>query len=222
MKEKILDTNEKVLSKKGTEEMIQRTIIKERDGGTFKVISEIKKKKIKKEMIPEVINRMKWEKFGIVKGQQRGSLEPGIVVTSNEEIHIIDRKKEIELDIGDKLRESINNRKMIVLQEMKEARERENKEKLAAYGAKNKVQKQQIRRNREGTIKISGFPPTFKAEDLVEVFKKVGEVRRCTMPSKNIAFLEFLQSVHAKDAYDRFNDEPINGCVLSITILENK
>ena len=29
--------------------------------------------------------RMSWQKFGLVKGQPRGTLEPGIIVTSKEE-----------------------------------------------------------------------------------------------------------------------------------------
>ena len=50
----------------------------------------------KKEMLPQVIERMKWKKFGKVAGQDRGVLEPGIVEINTDEIHIIDRKRDIE------------------------------------------------------------------------------------------------------------------------------
>ena len=46
--EKIISINEKKISSKGgNEEIIQRIIVKERDGSTYKMISDINKKKIK-------------------------------------------------------------------------------------------------------------------------------------------------------------------------------
>ena len=224
------DTNEKVLSltekkissKGGNEETIQRIIIKERDGSTYKMISDINKKKIKKAMLPQVIERMGWSKFGIVAGQPRGSLEPGIIATSSEEIHIIDRKKDVEQDLADKFRDTINNRKMMVLKEMKEIRERENREKLAALTQNTKNTRQMVKRNREGTIKVTGFNPIYDAKKLAQIFEVVGPVKKCNMPSKNLAFLQFEQTVHANDAFERFNDESIDGCVLRVIVLDGK
>ena len=221
--EKIISINEKKISSKGgNEEIIQRIIVKERDGSTYKMISDINKKKIKKSMLPQVIERMSWPKFGIVAGQSRGSLEPGIIATSSEEIHIIDRTKDFEQDIGDKFRDSINNRKMIVLKEMKEIRERETRDKLAALTQNSKNTRQVVRRNREGTIKVTGFNPRYDAAKLAEIFKEVGEVKKCNMPSKNIAFIQFEQTVHAIDAFNRFNDESKDGCVLTVVVLDDK
>ena len=85
--EKIISINEKKISSKGgNEEIIQRIIVKERDGSTYKMISDINKKKIKKSMLPQVIERMSWPKFGIVAGQSRGSLEPGIIATNSKKV----------------------------------------------------------------------------------------------------------------------------------------
>jgi hypothetical protein len=223
------DTNTKVLSQKeikisskGDEELLKREKLTERDGNTYLITSEIRKKKIKKEMLPSVIERMSWQKFGLVKGQPRGTLEPGIIVTSKEEFHIIDRQNQIEQDLGDKLKDSINNKKMMVLKEMKENKDREQREKLAALSNSKKQQRVVRKRNRDGTIKVTGFNPNYGPEQLVNIFQKAGPVKRCTMPSKNFAFIEFEQSIHAKDAFEMFNDETVDGCVLRVILLDNK
>ena len=223
------DTNTKVLSQKeikisskGDEELLKREKLTERDGNTYLITSEIRKKKIKKEMLPSVIERMSWKKFGLVEGQPRGTLEPGIIVTSKEEFHIIDRQNQIEQDLGDKLKDSINNKKMMVLKEMKENKDREQREKLAALSNSKKQQRVVRKRNRDGTIKVTGFNPNYGPEQLVNIFQKAGPVKRCTMPSKNFAFIEFEQSIHAKDAFEMFNDETVDGCVLRVILLDNK
>ena len=223
------DTNTKVLSQKeikisskGDEELLKREKLTERDGNTYLITSEIRKKKIKKEMLPSVIERMSWQKFGLVKGQPRGTLEPGIIVTSKEEFHIIDRQNQIEQDLGDKLKDSINNKKMMVLKEMKENKDREQREKLAALSNSKKQQRVIRKRNRDGTIKVTGFNPNYGPEQLVNIFQKAGPVKRCTMPSKNFAFIEFEQTIHAIDAYNKFNDETVDNCVLRVIVLDNK
>ena len=223
------DTNTKVLSQKeikisskGDQELLKREKLTERDGNTYLITSEIRKKKIKKEMLPSVIERMSWKKFGLVEGQPRGTLEPGIIVTSKEEFHIIDRQNQIEQDLGDKLKDSINNKKMMVLKEMKENKDREQREKLAALSNSKKQQRVVRKRNRDGTIKVTGFNPNYGPEQLVNIFQKAGPVKRCTMPSKNFAFIEFEQSIHAKDAFEMFNDETVDGCVLRVILLDNK
>lgn len=216
--------DEKILNNKGNEQLIQRITVSQREGSTYKMTSTIKKKKIRKEMLPEVIERMKWKKFGKVEGQPRGALEPGIVQLSLEEIHIIDRKKDVEQDLGDKLRENIHKRKLMVLKEMKEKRERENREKLAAYANSSAREQQRPvrRRNNDCTIKVNGFNPNYTAGKLAEIFGKVGKVAKVVMPSKNTAFIRFFQSIHVQAAFDLLNGAPKDGCVLQVTILDNK
>ncbi len=225
----MVDTNSKVISQKeikisskGDEELLKRVTKTNRDGNLYLITSEIRKKKIKKEMLPSVIERMNWKKFGSVANQPRGTLEPGIIVTSTEEIHIIDRLNTIEQDLGDKLKDSINNKKMMVLKEMKENKEREQREKLAALSNSKKQQRVVKKKNRDGTIKVTGFNPNYGPEKLAQIFQEVGNVRRCTMPTKNFAFIEFEQTIHAIDAYNKFNDETVDNCVLRVIVLDNK
>jgi hypothetical protein len=170
---------------------------------------------------------MKLPKFGLCSGQPRGSLEPGIIIVSKEEVKIIDRKKDIEQDIGDKLRDAINDRKMIVLREMKDARERENREKLAKLFSTSKATTARKYNKRENAIKVSGFNPTYTDRDIREVFEKVGRLKRVTIPrdwntglNKNFAFIEFDQTIHVKDAVEKFNDAAVDGCVLQVIALD--
>ena len=221
--EKVISTEEKILNNKQNEQIILRVTMTKREGSIYKMTSQIKKKRIKKEMLPQVIERMKWKKFGKVAGQERGVLEPGIVEINSEEIHIIDRKKDVEQDLGDKLRDKINDRKLKLLKEMKEKRERENREKLAAYSSSNTRQRErQIkRRNNDCTIRVNGFNPNYSAQKLGEIFGKVGEIIKVVMPNKNLAFIRFAQSIHTVEAYDMFNDKALDGCILRVTLLDN-
>ena len=209
--EKVISTEEKVVSNKQNEQIIMRITTTKREGSTYKMTSQIKKK------------RMKWKKFGKVAGQERGVLEPGIVEINSDEVHIIDRKRNIEQDLGDKLRDKINDRKLKLLKEMKEKREREDKEKIDAYA--NSISKQNVRqfrrRNNACTIKVNGFNPNYDAKKLGELFSKVGTINRVVMPNKNNAFIRFEQRVHVQMAYDMFNDVSQDGCVIRVTILDN-
>ena len=222
--EKVISTEEKIISNKQNEQILVRITMTKREGSTYKMTSQIKKKRIKKEMLPQVIERMKWKKFGKVAGQERGALEPGIVEINSEEVHIIDRKKDVEQDLGDKLRDKINDRKIKLLKEMKEKREKENREKLEAYTISNQKQKerQYKRRNNDCTIKVNGFNPNYSAEKLGELFSKAGDVIRVVVPNKNIAYIQFAQSVHTLDAYDMFNEVAVDGCIIQVTLLDNK
>ena len=185
--------------------------------------SEIKKKRIKKEMLPQVIERMKWKKFGKVANQERGVLEPGIVEVNTDEIHIIDRKRDIEKDLGDKLRDKINDKKSKLLKEIKEKKEKENREKIAAYA--NSVSKQGDRqykkRNNTCTVRVTGFNPNYTAEQLGKIFSKAGEINKVVIPSKNLAYIRFTQSLFKQNAYDMFNDVSKDGCVLRVMLLED-
>ena len=221
--EKIISTEESVLNNKQNEKILLRVTVTKREGSTYKMTSRIKKKRIKKEMLPQVIERMKWKKFGKVAGQERGVLEPGIVEINSEEVHIIDRKRDVEQDLGDKLRVTINNRKLQLLKEMKEKREKENREKLAAYTSSNAKQANRPirRRNNDCTIKVNGFNPNYTAKKLGEIFGQAGDVTRVVIPNKNLAFITFAQSVYKYDAYEMFNDKAKDGCILQVTLLDN-
>jgi hypothetical protein len=221
--EQIISTDEKILSNKQNEQLILRVTMTKREGSTYKMTSQIKKKRIKKEMLPQVIERMGWKKFGKVAGQNRGILEPGIVEINSEAVHIIDRKRDVEQDLGDKLRDKINDRKVKLLKEMKEKREKEEREKLAAYTSSNARQRERQfkKRNNECTIMVTGFNPSFTAEKLGEIFTKVGEVVKVVMPNKRKAFVRFAQSIHKEEAYDMFNDKAVEGCILQVVLLDN-
>ena len=221
--EKIISTEEKVLNNKQNEKILLRVTVSKREGSTYKMTSQIKKRRIKKDMLPQVIERMKWKKFGKVAGQERGVLEPGIVEINSEEVHIIDRKRDIEQDLGDKLRDKINDRKVKLLKEMKEKREKENREKLAAYTSSNAKQANRPvrRRNNDCTIKVNGFNPNYTAKRLGEIFGKAGDVTKVVIPNKNLAFITFAQSVYKYNAYEMFNDQAIDGCILQVILLDN-
>ena len=221
--EKILSREEKIISSNQNEQLILRITKSLREGATYQMTSEIKKKRIKKEMLPQVIERMKWKKFGKVANQERGVLEPGIVEMNTDEIHIIDRKRDIEKDLGDKLRDKINDKKSKLLKEIKEKKEKENREKIAAYA--NSVSKQGDRqykkRNNTCTVRVTGFNPNYTAEQLGKIFSKAGEINKVVIPSKNLAYIRFTQSLFKQNAYDMFNDVSKDGCVLRVMLLED-
>lgn len=228
--QKIISSEEKVLKSKQNEQLIQRVTVTEKEGGTYKMTSQVLKKKIRKEMLPQVIERMKWKKFGKVAGQERGFIEPGIAVVSPEEVHIMDRSKNIEQDLGDKLRENINNRKLMLLKEMKEKREREAQEKLAAYSKssnRRQNQRQNKRRDNNSTVRVNGFNPTYSVDKLLEkladIFNRAGPVAKITLSTKkNFAFVRFEQSIYKYKAYEMFNDYPTDGCILQVQVLEDE
>ena len=220
---KILSREEKIISSNQNEQIIVRITKSLREGATYQMTSEIRKKRIKKEMLPQVIERMKWKKFGKVAGQERGVLEPGIVEINSDEIHIINRKRDIEKDLGDKLRDKINDKKTKLLKEIKERKEKENREKIAAYANSMKQNERQYRRrNNACTVQVNGFNPNYTAEQLAKLFSKAGEINRVVMPSKNNAYIRFTQTIFKQNAYDLFNDTSVDGCVLRVTLLEDK
>ena len=193
---KILSRDEKIISSNQNEQIIVRITKSLREGATYQMTSEIRKKRIKKEMLPQVIERMKWKKFGKVAGQERGVLEPGIVEINSDEIHIINRKRDIEKDLGDKLRDKINDKKTKLLKEIKERKEKENREKIAAYANSMKQNERQYRRrNNACTVQVNGFNPNYTAEQLAKLFSKAGEINRVVMPSKNNAYIRFTQTI---------------------------
>ena len=220
---KILSRDEKIISSNQNEQIIVRITKSLREGATYQMTSEIRKKRIKKEMLPQVIERMKWKKFGKVAGQERGVLEPGIVEINSDESNIINRKRDIEKDLGDKLRDKINDKKTKLLKEIKERKEKENREKIAAYANSMKQNERQYRRrNNACTVQVNGFNPNYTAEQLAKLFSKAGEINRVVMPSKNNAYIRFTQTIFKQNAYDLFNDTSVDGCVLRVTLLEDK
>ena len=97
------------------------------------------------------------------------------------------------------------------------------KEKLAAYSSSNTRQRERQfkRRNNECTIRVSGFNPNYSAEKLGEIFSKAGQIIKVVLPNKTSAYIKFSQSVYTYDAYEMFNDKPIDGCILQVSILDN-
>ena len=221
--EKILSRDEKIISSNQNEQILVRITKSIREGATYQMTSEIKKKRIKKEMAPQVIEHMKWKKFGKAAGQERGVLEPGIVEVNTDEIHIIDRKRNVEKDLGDKLRDKINDKKSQILKEIKEKKEKENREKIAAYAnsVSRQNEKQYRKRDNSCTVSVHGFNPNYNAEQLAKLFSKAGPINKVVMPSKNLAYIRFTQTIYKQNAYDLFNDASIDGCVMKVILLEN-
>jgi RNA recognition motif-containing protein len=227
---KIKKIEERRLNHKGNEELVQRTTYIYRDGTDYKVTSDIKKMREKKIMKKEIAERMKIPKFGACAGQPRGSLEAGVILISKEEVKIVNREKDVELDMKERLIDSISSKKRNVLREMQDIKEKEKQQKLALLFSSTKAATM-IKRNRprENSIKVSGFNPSYKEDDLWRIFEKVGRVRKVYIPKdfytgafKNFAFVDFEQSASVKDAVERFNDEAVDSCVLNVTKADDK
>ena len=41
------------------------------------------------------------------------------------------------------------------------------------------------------------------------------------MPSKNLAYIKYTQSLYRQNAYDVLNDSSHDGCVIRVTLLED-
>ena len=220
--EETISSKEKILKDDGNEQLIQRTTVLKRDLNIVTITSDIIRKKITKKLTKPVEEHMEWKKFGKVANQKRGTLEPGIVNFSNEEIHIINRKRDIEQDLADKFKDNILNRKNNILKEIKDQKERENKEKLEAFsksmGNYGTDRKQLIKRSRVGSIKVKGYNPYITPEKLTKIFEKVGKIKFCKM-FRSYSIIRFLNTIHAQDAYDEFNNQTVDGCVLYVQVM---
>ncbi len=233
----MVDTNilikkveEKKLSSKGNEELVQRITLYVKDSINYKVTSDIKKTKEKKTIKKEVAERMKIPKFGACSGQPRGSLEAGVILVSKEEVKLINRETEVETDMKEKLLDSINSRKKNVLREMQEIKEKEKQQKLAQLFSANKpVVAPKRQRPRENSIKVSGFNPRYTEEDLQRLFDKCGPVRKVYIPRdfytgqyRNFAFIDFQQSLSVNNAIEMYNDSAQDACILSVVASDEK
>ena len=220
--EETISSKEKILKDDGNEQLIQRTTVLRRDLNLVTINSDIIRKKITKKITKPVEEHMEWKKFGKVANQKRGTLEPGIVNFSNEEIHIINRKRDIEQDLADKFKDNILNRKNNILKEIKDQKERENKEKLEAFsksmGNYGTDRKQLIKRSRVGSIKVKGYNPFITPEKLTKIFEKVGKIKFCKM-FRSYSIIRFFNTIHAQDAYDEFNNQTVDGCVLYVQVM---
>jgi len=226
----IKKVEEKKLSSKGNEELVQRVTIYTKDSIDYKVTSDIKKTKEKKTIKVEMAERMKIPKFGACAGQPRGSLEAGVIMVSKEEVKIINRENEVESDMREKLLDSINSRKKNVLREMQEIKEKEKQQKLAQLFSANKpVAPPKRQRTRENSIKVSGFNPRYTEEDLQRLFEKCGMVRKVYIPRdfysgqyRNFAFIDFQQSISVNNAIEMYNDAAEDECILSVVAADEK
>jgi len=226
----IKKVEEKKISSKGNEELVQRITIYTKDSNDYKVTSDIRKTKEKKTIKKEVAERMKIPKFGACAGQPRGSLEAGVILVSKEEVKIINRETDVETDMKEKLLDSINSRKKNVIREMQEIKEKEKQQKLAQLFSANKpavaVKKS---RARENSVKVSGFNPRYTEDDLYRLFEKCGRVRKVYIPRdfytgqyRNFAFVDFEQSISVKTAIDVYNDAAEDECILIVVAADEK
>ena len=200
-----------------------------KDFNQHKITSDIKRIKEKKRVRAEVAERMKIPKFGMCAGTARGTMEEGVIATSKEEVKIINRATDVEQDMKDKLLDSINNRKNNVLKEMKEQRERENQEKLNKLLNSSKAAVTKRTYRRDNTIKVTGYNPKYTKEDLRKLFEECGIIKNIYIPLdrytnqlKNLAYIDFEQSMGFKNAIEKFNDLAKDGCVLIVEKAENK
>jgi RNA recognition motif-containing protein len=227
---------EKKVSSKGNEgkikiiqEFVERVTLVTRDMNQYKITSNIKKIKEKKKVKKEVAERINIPKFGICAGQPRGALEAGVIMISREEVRIINRQTDVEQDLKDKLLGSINKTKDNFLKEILEKRKKDEEDKINKLF--NTTQKAIPKRTykRENSIKVSGFNPKFREDDLREVFEKAGRIKKIYIPRdfntgeyKNFAFIDFEQSLGMKTAIEDFNDKAVAGCVLNVVAAEDK
>jgi hypothetical protein len=200
-----------------------------KDFNQLKITSDIKRIKEKKKVRVEVAERMKIPKFGLCAGSNRGTMEEGVIATSKEEVKIINRATDVEQDMKDKLLDSINSRKNNVLKEMKEQRERENQEKLNKLLNSTKAPITKRTYRRDNTIKVTGYNPKYTKDDLRKIFEECGVIKNIYIPIdrytnqlKNLAFIDFEQSMGLKNAIEKFNDLAKDGCVLFVEKAENK
>jgi hypothetical protein len=200
-----------------------------KDFNQVKITSDIKRIKEKKKVRVEVAERMKIPKFGLCAGSLRGTMEEGVIATSKEEVKIINRATDVEQDMKDKLLDSINSRKNNVLKEMKEQRERENQEKLNKLLNSTKAPVTKRTYRRDNTIKVTGYNPKYTKDDLSKIFEECGIIKNIYIPIdrytnqlKNLAFIDFEQSMGLKNAIEKFNDLAKDGCVLCVEKAENK
>lgn len=225
----IKKVEEKRISQKGNEELVQRVTLYTKESVSYKATTEIKKTKEKRRVKQEVADRMKIPKFGLCKGQPRGSLEAGVIMVSKEEVKIINRETDVEQDMKDKLLDSINNRKKNVLREMQEMREKENNEKLLKLFSETKAPVVKKTRVRENSVRVSGFNPRYTEADLYKYFEKCGQVKKVYIPkdfhtlqNKNFAFIDFWQSAGVSAAVEMYNDEAIDDCVWTVIPADDK
>lgn len=188
------------------------------------VISEIKKTKVLKKGTIGIKQRAEIHKFGDCKTQSRGTVEAGLIRQDNE-VKIANRKKVVYQEgLKEKLKtSSIMTGKEDLIKKMLDEQERKrNQNKEISIYEQQKIDRQ--REAKETDIKIMGFNMRCEEIDLIELFSKVGPVRKCkilrdkiTKAKRNIAFLEFHQTTHVEEAIKKYNDKTVGGCVLMVS-----
>ena len=176
-------------------------------------------------MTQEMAERLKIKKFGICQDQPRGYLEAGIVMHQKEEVRIIDRFNNVERDMKEKLKESINRKKEHILKEMIDKKKSEQEERIKKmYGNVDLKKNMKKNFNNENTIKITGYPPYYDRDELMKLFSAYGEIRRLTIPTdpitgknKPFAYIDYYQSLSVNDAISNLHDTPVDMCVLTVT-----
>ena len=192
-------------------------------------ICEIKRTKVTKIGSVGVKKRMEIPKFGISAGQTRGTVESGII-RMDQEMKIVDRKKAcFQESLKEKLKGGNNSiSKEDFMQKMIAEQERDKKviiEKLNQnvnpFTKKARMKKREVK---ETDVKITGFNLRCEESDLIELFEKVGRVKRCIILrdrlnrsiKRNIAYLEFEDSINVAFAIDKYNNITVGNSVLNV------
>ncbi len=186
------------------------------------IISEIKRTKIIKIGTFGIKQRAELPKFGLCENQSRGTVENGIIRLDNE-VKITNRKKAVYQEgLKDRLKSSnaaINKEEL----EKKMFEEMERKKMQISEKPKFEENKRTYREAKDTDIKITGFNMRCDEKDLILLFENVGEVHKCrilrdkiTKKKRNIAFLEFKNSIDVEEAIKRYDNKSVGGCVLMV------
>lgn len=210
---------------------IKRTVIikDELEEVEKQVISEIKRTKVSKIGTFGIKKRMEIPKFGQCAKQSRGTVEPGIVRVDNE-YKIVNRKLAVHQEtLKDKFKTSTQEfTKENLMEKMLLDKERERKlllEKTAHhsyYFRDNRTRRKY--ESKETDIKITGFDMRLNELDLMKIFDKIGTVKRCCIVrdkkdrniKRNIAYLEFENTIHVDEAIEYYNNRTIGNSVFIV------
>ena len=190
--------------------------------------SIIKRTKVLKEGTKGIKERSEFAKFGLCEGQNRGIIESGIVRVDND-IKIINRKQaQFQESLLSKLKNNSNNiTKEVLMEKMINEQEKERKNMIDMMNQntyQNDKKKLKPRACKDTDIKVTGFDMRCEEKDLMEIFEKVGRVRRCTIlrdridrtKKKNVAYIEFESTMHVEEAIREYDNKTVGLSVLNV------
>lgn len=203
-------------------------IINKSDGSEKQQTLEIKRTKLIKTGTEGIKKRTEMKKFGVCTGQERGTVESGIVRIDNP-VKIFDRKTAYNQDsLKEKLKTNKNMSKEELMTRMLEEQEKERKIMIEKMNQNTFINDRDNKRKREAKdtdIKITGFDMRLEEEDIFKLFDdKIGGVRHVRILrdrkdrkiKRNIAYLEFHQSANVQLAIDMFHEKTVGNSVLCV------